>query len=232
MVERRTGGEPLQYVLGRWGFRRLDLLVDRRVLIPRPETEVVAGRAVGELKRLAAAGRTGPVARAADLGAGSGAIGLSIACEVPGTEVWLTDVSADAVAVARANCAGLGRSAIGVRVEEGSWFDALPGEMAGRLDLVVSNPPYVRADETLPAVVAEWEPHGALVPGPTGLEAFEVLIPGAARWLGPQGSLVLECAPEQVEALVERCTAAGFEEVEPFEDLAGRPRGMIARRST
>jgi release factor glutamine methyltransferase len=229
MVERRIGGEPLQYVVGRWGFRQLDLLVDRRVLIPRPETEVVAGHAVSELHRLSATDRVGSPTTVADLGTGSGAIGLSIACEGPETEVWLTDASADAVAVARANTAGLGRAAIGVRVVEGSWFDALPGELRGRIDLVVSNPPYVRADEVLPAVVADWEPRQALVPGPEGLEAYDVIVPEAADWLGPQGALVLECAPDQVETLVARCAEAGFREVETFDDLAGRARGLIAR---
>ena len=229
MVGRRIGGEPLQYVVGRWGFRQLDLMVDRRVLIPRPETEVMAGHAVSELHGLMATGHGGSPATVADLGTGSGAIGLSIASEVPGTEVWLTDASADAVAVARANTAGLGRAAIAVRVVSGTWFDALPDELRGRLDLVVSNPPYVRADEVLPAVVADWEPKEALVPGPTGLEAFDVLVPDAAVWLAPHGVLVLECAPDQVGTLVRRVGAAGFREVEGFEDLAGRPRGVIAR---
>lgn len=229
MVHRRRRGEPLQYVVGRWGFRQLDLMVDARVLIPRPETEVVAGHAVDELSRLVATGRAGSPATAVDLGTGSGAIGLSIAVEVRDVEVWLTDVSPDAAAVARANLAGLGRAAVGVQVAAGSWFEPLPTDRRGRLDLVVSNPPYVRADEELPAVVADWEPRQALVPGPSGLEAFEVLVPGAAEWLAPHGVLVLECAPDQVPGLVERGRAAGFAEVQSFEDLAGRPRGIIAR---
>ena len=114
--ERRIGGEPLQYVVGRWGFRQLDLMVDRRVLIPRPETEVVAGHAVTSCTDWSPPAWSESPATVVDLGTGSGAIGLSIASEVPGTEVWLTDASAEAVAVARANCAGLGRAAIGVRV--------------------------------------------------------------------------------------------------------------------
>ncbi len=229
MVERRLSGEPLQYVVGRWGFRQLDLMIDGRVLIPRPETEVVAGRAVDELSRLIADGVAGSPATAVDLGTGSGAIGLSLAFEVRRAEVWLTDVSADAATVARANLAGLGRAAVGVQVVEGSWFDALPTDRRGRLDLVVSNPPYVRDDEVLPADVTDWEPRQALVPGPTGFEAYEVLVPGAAEWLAPHGALVLECAPDQVPGLIERGAAARFAEVESFEDLAGRPRGIIAR---
>jgi release factor glutamine methyltransferase len=229
MVERRLGGEPLQYVVGRWGFRQLDLMVDARVLIPRPETEVVAGHAIDELSRLVTTRRAGSPPTAVDLGTGSGAIGLSIACEIRGAQVWLTDASAEAVMVARANLAGLGRAAVGVQVVEGTWFEALPAAGRGRLDLVVSNPPYVRADEKLPDVVAKWEPRQALVPGPSGLEAYDVLVPGAAEWLAPHGALVLECAPDQVATLIERCEEVGFDEVEAFEDLAGRPRGIIAR---
>ncbi len=192
----------------------------------------MAGHAVDELSRLVAAGRAGSPPTVVDLGTGSGAIGLSIAFEGPGAGVWLTDVSADAVTVARANLSGLGRAAVGVQVAEGSWFEALPIEQRGRLDLMVANPPYVRADEVLPAVVADWEPVHALVPGPSGFEAYDVIVPGAAGWLAPHGVLVLESAPDQVPGLVERCEAAGFAEVEGFEDLAGRPRGIVARHPT
>src|SRR3546814_590427 len=126
MLIRRTAGEPLQYVLGRWAFRSLDLLVDRRVLIPRPETEWVtdiALAAVADLDELIAV----------DLGTGSGAIALALAAERwPGIEVWATDVSPDAIAVARANLAGLGRRASCVRLLEGSWFDPLPEGLRGR----------------------------------------------------------------------------------------------------
>ena len=154
LVERRARGEPLQYVLGRWGFRRLDLLVDRRVLIPRPETETVVEVALGELREL---GLCRPPVLV-DLGTGSGAIALSLAVEVGGSEVWATDVSAEALAVARANVAGLGsRGGTRVRLTQGSWFSALPDELEGRVDVAVSNPPYVgeAEAETLPAEVAD-----------------------------------------------------------------------------
>ncbi|MFV2040100.1 MAG: class I SAM-dependent methyltransferase, partial [Acidimicrobiales bacterium] len=126
MLGRRLGGEPLQYVLGRWGFRTLDLLVDRRALIPRPETEVVAGVALDELSRLATPGRR---LTALDLGTGTGAIGLSLAAERPDTEVILTDVSTEALKVARANLAGLGRAGTRVSIAQGSWFVALPDRL-------------------------------------------------------------------------------------------------------
>ncbi len=224
MVERRSTGEPLQYVLGRWSFRHLDLMVDRRVLIPRPETEVVTERALDELRRMSALGT--PIA--VDLGTGSGALGLSLAKEHGSAEVWITDVSPDALDVARANLAGLGRHGTRVRVAEGWWFSALPIELAGRISVVASNPPYVAPIETLPAEVADWEPRNALVADADGFAAFEVLIGESPRWLIGGGALVLECAPHQVERL---CAMAevDFAIVEPFDDLGGRPRGIVAR---
>src|SRR5688500_3110506 len=124
MAERRLAGEPLQYVLGSWGFRTLDLFVDPRVLIPRPETEAVAGLAI---EALAAIDRPG---LAADLGTGSGAIALAMAAERwPHVQVWATDLSADALAVARANLAALGRRGAVVRLVQGDWFGALPDEL-------------------------------------------------------------------------------------------------------
>jgi release factor glutamine methyltransferase len=172
MLERRLTGEPLQYVVGSWSFRQLDLFLDRRVLIPRPETEIVTEHALGEHDRSVQArgGRDGVVV---DLGTGSGAIALSIAFERRGTQVWATDVSADALQVAQANCAGLGRVARHVTLVHGSWFDPLPESLRGNVDVIVSNPPYVAADDVLPPEVREWEPLDALVPGPRGVEAYE-----------------------------------------------------------
>jgi release factor glutamine methyltransferase len=229
MLERRLAGEPLQYVLGRWGFRTLDLFLDRRVLIPRPETEQVAGWALDELDRLR--GGAGPRALVAvDLGTGSGAIALSIVAERERVEVWATDVSSAALDVAGANLAGLGRPATRVRLAEGSWFDALPGDLRGRLDLVVSNPPYVAASDVLPPQVADWEPRGALVPGPSGLEALLQLVGDAPAWLAPTGVLVLELAPDQADAVRDAALAAGFAEARVEHDLAGRARAVVARR--
>lgn len=226
MVERRAAGEPLQYVLGRWSFRRLDLLVDRRVLIPRPETEVVAGVAIGELRRLAG---DRPLV-AVDLGTGSGAIALALADEVPRARVWATDVSAGALAVAAANLAGTG-SLVGprVRLVLGDWFDALPEELRGRVGVVVSNPPYVADGEVLPAEVADWEPTGALYAGPSGLEGIEAVVTGAPGWLARPGSVVVEVAPHQAEQAVRLATTAGFDHAEVVDDLAGRARVLVGR---
>lgn len=224
MLERRIVGEPLQYVLGEWSFRTLDLMVDRRVLIPRPETESVVEVALGELDRLAL-----PEPVVVDLGTGSGAIALSMAAERRSARVWATDASGDALDVARANLAGLGSAGARVTFDEGSWFDALPDSLRGRVDLVVSNPPYVAASDPLPREVAEWEPMSALVPGPTGLEAIEVILAAAPSWLRRPGAVVVELAPTQADAAVALALAAGFCEATVHHDLTDRPRALAAR---
>jgi release factor glutamine methyltransferase len=231
MVARRQRGEPLQYVLGRWGFRHLDLMVDRRALIPRPETEQVADRALHEVNRLIEAEGVTYADRlpVADLGTGSGAIGLALASEQPLIDVWATDISSDALAVARANLAGIGRAGTRVRLAEGSWFEALPPDLLGQLGVIVSNPPYVAADDPLPREVAEWEPRLALVPGPTGREVIEHLIDTAPGWLRPAGALVVELAPTQAASAVERARAAGYARAESYADLTGRQRVLVAR---
>ena len=237
LLDRRAAGEPLQYVLGSWGFCGLDLLVDRRVLIPRPETESVVQHAIAEVARLGERiGTADPWAGAlthyavVDLGTGSGAIALALAAALPDAEVWATDASDDALAVARANLAGAGTTAARVRLAAGSWFGALPDAVRGTLLLVVANPPYVAADEELPPVVRDWEPADALVSGPTGLEALELLVAEAPSWLDPAGTLVLELAPHQGEAMAAQARAGGFAEVLLRHDLTGRVRTLIARR--
>jgi release factor glutamine methyltransferase len=226
MVERRAAGEPLQYVLTRWGFRTLDLLVDQRVLIPRPETEVVVEVAIRELRRIDS---QRPLV--ADLGTGSGAIALSIAVEVPGARVWATDLSERALAVARANLAGIGSpAAVRVRMSSGRWFDALPAALRGQFDVVVSNPPYVASGEALPREVAEWEPPDALVAGPDGTEAIAEILGGAGQWVAPGGAVVVEIAPHQAQAATELARDVAFGDVEIRPDLTGRARVLVARR--
>lgn len=224
MVERRLGGEPLQYVLGSWGFRSLDLLVDRRVLIPRPETEWVVEVALGLLPA------DGEVL-VADLGTGSGAIGLSLAAERwPRARVVLTDASPDALAVARANLAGLGRAGTLVEVHEGSWWSAIPPDLQGSLDLVVSNPPYVATTDDLPPAVADWEPASALLAGAEGLDDLREILGEAAAWLRPGGWLVCEIGETQGEAVLALAAAAGLVDAEVRADLTGRDRMVLARR--
>jgi len=238
MLQRRVAGEPLQYVLGGWEFRGLDLLVDRRVLIPRPETEYVVEVALEEAarsglrrsrRRLSLVETRAPL-RAADIGTGSGAIAIALAAELPDVEVWATDVSDDALAVARANVAGCAATRVRV-ASAGEWFDPLPEELRGSLVLIVSNPPYVAEHEVadLPDEVAAHEPRRALVSGPSGTEAIERLLESARDWLAPGASFVCEIAPHQAGAMSERARVLGYTEAMVRDDLAGRARVLVAR---
>jgi release factor glutamine methyltransferase len=237
MLERRLRGEPLQYALGSWSFRGIDLMVDRRVLIPRPETEAVVEVALEEAQRtgLRRARTTGaafaqsPDAAVVDLGTGSGAIALALEAELPDVEVWATDAHDDALTVARANVAGCAASR--VRLALGSWFEPLPSSLHGALSLVVSNPPYVSEAEfhELPDEVAAYEPRHALVAGPTGREAVELLLDRALGWLAPGAAFVCEIAPHQADALAARAGSIGYIESFVRDDLAGRPRVLVAR---
>jgi release factor glutamine methyltransferase len=254
LVARRRAGEPLQYVLGTWPFRQLELVVDRRVLIPRPETEQVVEVALAELGRScrssarvdapAGGGRRAAGSRVCvDLGTGSGAIALALATEgtalCPDLEVWATDISADALAVARHNLDAL--AALGprppVHLVEGEWFDALPRALAGRIDLLVTNPPYVAEADfvRLDPAVRDWEPRRALVAasgsrGVAGTAAIEAIIAAAPDWLGPDGAMVVELDPRQASAMAATARRAGFGQVAVEQDLAGRDRMLVARR--
>ena len=227
MLARLATGEPLQYVLGQWSFRRIELAIDQRVLIPRPETELVAGVAIEKAMSV------GPPRTVADLGTGSGAIGLSLAFELPldGTTVWITDASADALDVARANLAGLGRKGRNVRVGEGPWFDAVPADL--RFDVIVSNPPYVATvSPELAASVVDWEPAAALFAGPDGLDDIRTIVRDSFDRLVPGGWLILEIGAGQGAAVRDRLAERGFTAVEIRRDLADRDRIAIAQRAT
>jgi release factor glutamine methyltransferase len=227
MLARHASGEPLQYVLGRWGFRRLDLMVDPRVLIPRPETEMVVETALRLARSMPA-----PIV-CADLGTGSGAIGLSLAMELPIDQVtvWMTDRSSDAMDVASANAVGIGRAAANVRLAQGHWFDALPPGLEGSLALVVSNPPYVSTDDPgLESIVGEWEPAEALFGGLDGLDAIRHLIAESPRWLRPDGWLVLEIGSTQGQRVAELLRASEFDDVAIVADLGGHDRIAVGRR--
>jgi release factor glutamine methyltransferase len=244
MAARRAAGEPLQYVFGHWPFRHVDLRVDARVLIPRPETEQVVEVALGEGRRLLAM-RSGAGLVAVDAGTGSGAIALALATELGDgrTQVWATDVSADALEVAAANVracgtgTGSGTGPPDITLAQGSWLTPLPERLRGRIDLVVSNPPYVSAEEWAgldPEVRAE--PRGALVAGPghggvAGLADVEAVLEQAGHWLGRPGAVIVELAPHQARAAQERARQLGYDEVRVEADLAGRPRALVARRS-
>jgi len=225
LARRRSEGEPLQYVLGRWAFRSLELIVDSRALIPRPETEQVVEVAFGEI-----AGRRHPVV--VDLGTGTGAIALAAATELHEAQVWGTDVDADALALATENRNQLGAA---VLFAQGSWFEALPGHLRGWIDLVVSNPPYV-SEEEWPELDPEVrrEPYGALVAesgsdGTPGLCAVESVLRAAPEWLAEGGAIVVEMAPHQARAAVAVAHSVGLSQVRVVQDLAGRDRAVVAR---
>lgn len=211
LVRRRGDREPLAYVLGDWDFRRLTLGTDPRALVPRPETEIVVERCLALLEDSEAP-------RVADVGTGTGAIALAIKDELPDAVVVATDVSSEALELARANAA-----ATGLEVEL-LQADLLAG-VDGAFDLVVSNPPYVLPDEleTLEPEVRLWEPRGALVDeGQT-----ERLVEQAARVL--DGWLVLEVHAQRVERTVGLLEGAGYDGVHVTLDLAGRERIVEGR---
>jgi release factor glutamine methyltransferase len=231
LVQRRLGGEPLQHVLGHWGFRTLEVAVDPRVLIPRPETESVVTLALLELDRHRRPEPGGP-ALAVDLGTGSGVIALSLVAERAEVRVIATDRSAGALEVATANRSRLSAGARArLQFRRGDWYQALPREAVGQVDLIVANPPYVAEHEWsgLDAVVRNFDPLEALVSGPSGLEAIEAIVSGAPEWLGRPGALVVEIAPGQAGAAVELARGAGFAAAVVEDDDAGRPRVLVAR---
>jgi release factor glutamine methyltransferase len=236
LVDRRRRGEPLQHVLGEWSFRSLELTVDRRALIPRPETEVVAGHALAELAR--ARRDRGPEhelplrpLRALDLGTGGGAIACALVAETSDVEVIAIDNSAAALALARVNRDSLGGAGGRIELREGSWYEGLGAELRDSVDCIVANPPYLAVAEWagLDPVVREYDPYPALVAGPTGLESYEVIVAGAEDFLAPHGALVLEIAPSQADAVRDLARASGASEVELAVDLSGRTRVVVAR---
>ncbi|HYH82800.1 MAG TPA: peptide chain release factor N(5)-glutamine methyltransferase, partial [Longimicrobium sp.] len=216
---RRAKHEPLQYIEGSAAFRDLTLRVDRRVLIPRPETEVL----VQEVLDWAAA-REAPAAL--DVGTGSGAIALALATEGAFSRVVAVDVSADALEVARANAEAAPGAEVDFRL--GSLYDAVRGE---RFDVIASNPPYVGEDErpALDAEVRDWEPATALFAGAAGLDVIRPLVAGAPGHLAPGGLLAMEIGAAQADAVCAIVRATGaFAEPRVRRDLAGRDRIVLA----
>ena len=230
MVARRLGGEPLQYVMRRWAFRHLDVMVDERVLIPRPETEQVVDFALGLAREMRM--KLLRQLQIVDLGTGSGVIGLALASELTlgAAEVLLTDASSEALEVASANLVGIGRAATQVRIAQGSWYEALPPSLRNRVDLLVSNPPYIaEGDDEVAADVRKYEPHFALFSGSDGLVALRTIIGGASEWLTSGGWLVCEIGYRQGEVVRELFKNSGFVDVRIGNDLAGKPRIAAGR---
>ncbi len=208
---RRRNREPVAYIVGRQGFRWLDLHVDKRVLVPRPETEHLVEAALGLPEG----------ARVADVGTGSGAVALALKSERPDLQVVGTDISEDALAVARGNAARLG---LDVTFVAGDLLAPAPGP----LDAVVSNPPYVREGERLPPDVGRYEPHVALFAPDEGLAVIDRLVPQAAA--SEARFLALEVGEGQAEAVAGRVREAGFAAVEIVRDYAGIDRVVVGRR--
>jgi release factor glutamine methyltransferase len=215
LVERRARREPLAYVLGEWGFRRLDLKVDRRGLIPRPETEILVERCLALLDGV-------PEPRVLDVGVGAGAVALALADEHAGARITGVDVSQDALDLAAENAE---RTGLPLNLVRHDFHGGLPGS---DWDLVVSNPPYVRPDEieTLEPEVRDWEPRQALV----GEALHDRLARAALPVLVPGGSLVLEVADGQAREVAADVEAAGYAAVTITRDLAGRERIVDGRR--
>ena len=218
-IERRATGEPLAYVTGYRDFWSLRLTVTPAVLVPRPETELLVERA------LALHGEE--FGRIADLGTGSGAIALSLAQERPGWQVTATDVSQDALEVARANATALGLQR--VQFLHGSWLEPLTDRT---FDLIISNPPYVAADDpALQDPALRHEPRAALTPGADGLSSLRALIRSAARNLERDGWLLLEHGSDQARDVAGELVAHGFRHVRSHRDLAGHERMTEAQRA-
>ena len=214
LVSRRARGEPFAYLVGAKEFHGLELQVDARVLVPRPDTEVLVDWAVALLRSELAGVEKPPVV---DLGTGSGAIALAVRHAHPAAQVLATDASADALDVARANAQ---RLQLPLETATGSWWRAVAGR---RFALALSNPPYIAmGDPHLAALHAE--PASALAPGPTGLEALEAIIDAAPAHLSPGGWLLLEHGFDQAEAVRQRLLARGFQLVQTRLDLSGQPR--------
>ena len=221
---RRARGEPLAYCVGTAPFRHLELLVDRRVLIPRPETEVV----VGEALRITA-GHPGGVA--VDIGTGSGAIALSLATEGRFERVIATDISLDALAVAAGNadrvCA-THPGAAAVEFRHGADLAPLSGV---RARVIVSNPPYIAYEEAaaLPSAVRDWEPPVALFAADQGMARYRAILAAAPAVLEPDGWVVFEVDARRAQDTAAMASAAGYAQVQVVRDLTGRERVVLAQ---
>jgi release factor glutamine methyltransferase len=232
-AKRRLDGEPLQYVLGHWPFRSLDLDVDGRVLIPRPETEELVTLALEELARL-----DRPAPLILDLGCGSGAIGLALLDELASrgvhASVVAVDSSLEALEVTKANARK--HSIQAISLVHSNWFDDLDPSLRGRVDLIVANPPYVGGAEfeTLDAVL-RYEPLSALVAERAddveGFGDVAHIVAGAPTWLSETGSLVLEHGEDHGDVAVTLARSVGFTDSVDHRDLAGHPRVLVARRA-
>lgn len=214
LVDRRRVGEPVAYLTGHIGFWSLDLMIDARVLVPRPDTETLVDAALATLP-------SDRPLKVVDLGTGSGAIALALAHERPAWRMSATDASIDALDCARANAQRLDLAH--VDFAHGPWFDALsPGQ---RFDAILSNPPYIDADDAhLAAAALSCEPQAALVAGDHGLADLRILVSHAPLWLADDGWLLLEHGYDQAQAVARMFIDEGYSEPRHWHDLGGHIR--------
>jgi release factor glutamine methyltransferase len=217
LLTRRAAGEPMAYIMGVREFWSREFVVSPATLVPRPETELLVNLALSEIPREAEW-------EVLDLGTGSGAIAVTIACERPLCQVTAVDVSEDALAIARENARALAPG--NVSLEAGSWTEPVRGR---KFNVIVSNPPYVRADDEALAKLGH-EPRAALVAGADGLDAIRILAAECGPLLVDGGLLLLEHGADQANEVAALLEASGWTEITCHNDLAGLPRVTAARR--
>lgn len=255
MVHLRADHRPLQHILGNTGFRTIELAVDERAMIPRPETELLAGAVIEHLQELAAINRLEePVVVACveesaanpigfcgggesgsryllvlELCTGSGAVAFSIATEVPRARVFACDISPEAIELARASCLNLGLRSR-VRLLLGDLYAAIPDDFKGKFDVIVANPPYIPTAEIadLEPEVRDFEPRIALDGGADGLEVTRRILDEAGNWMRPGGLLALELAPLQLREVARLARRAGLVALHPGIDYLGVKRFFFA----
>ena len=237
LEQRRLDGEPIAYLIGKRGFHAIELMVGPGVLIPRPETELLVDLGLDELRQLINKNNTLNESECSltmlDLGTGSGAIALAIAASQPNVTVVATDASQAAIDIAQQNAARL-KLSNRVSFCLGHWYGALqtPGNTHHGFDLILSNPPYIQADDPhLSKGDLRFEPPSALTDFGSGLTCLTTIIDGAIAHLKPGGLLAVEHGFDQSPAVLERLALAGFEDIRPYRDLAGHWRVASGRKA-